>query len=69
MKKGARSSERTLKCGNFWFKCTAYGSRVVRLPREHRKCDVSHLFLHKPTVNIHALISKPKLKNEYIYPS
>lgn len=31
------------------------GSSVVRLPREHRKSDISHLFLHKPTVNIHFL--------------
>lgn len=30
---------------------------------------ISHLFLHKPTVNIHILNSKSNLKNEYIYPS
>lgn len=41
------------KYRDFWFKCTAYGSSVVRLPWEHRKSDISHLFLHKPTVNIH----------------
>lgn len=26
-----------LKCGDFWFNCTAYGSSVVRLPWEHRE--------------------------------
>lgn len=30
---------------------------------------ISHLFLHKPTVNIQVLNSKSNLKNEYIYPS
>lgn len=48
-----------------------YGSSVVRLPWENseQKCDISHPFPHKPTVNIHILSFKSNLKNEYIYPS
>lgn len=38
-------------------------------PGSREISDISHLFLHKPTVNIHSLSFKSTSKNKYIYPS
>lgn len=51
----------------FWFKCNAYGEECCQTALGAQKEVISHLFLHKPTVNISN--SNCKLKNGYIYPS